>query len=116
MFKDKEEELRRLEAELLREEEQEAWDEEPEDWTEDDDWEEEEEEEEEEDWEAAPAPRIPDWRIYNADRLDEDLEEFSEQVYDPGRRARGRWVAAGALILLAGVLLALAFLAARFGG
>ena len=131
MFKDKEEALRRLEAELLQEEEEqeesEAWEEE--DWEEDPEeaWdgdpdEEEEEDQDEEDEEDGPyeAPahryRVPHGRAYNADRVDEDLEEFSEKIYNADKRSRGRWIAAGVLIVLAAVLLVLAFLAARYGG
>ncbi len=110
MFKDKEEALRRLEVELLREEEEELqeaedeWEEQPEDW----------EEEESEDWEEEEV--YLEVHAYNSDRLDEDLEDFSRQVYDPDRQTGARWVAAGAMIALAAVLLVLAFFAARYLG
>ena len=130
MFKDKEEALRRLEAELLREEEEEkasdgAYDEE--DYEEDYDEEEYDEEEydpddeeTEEDWEEEPArqgmPRgmVSRVKAYNSDALEADLDEYSRKVYKA--RSRGRWVAAIALILLAALLLVLAFFAARNGG
>ena len=120
-FKDKEEALRRLEAELLREEE-EAWEEEEyeEEYEEGEDWEEAAAEDPEEtDWdesEGSPAAyRVP-YRAYNTDHVDGDLDAYGEEVYSAGKRSRGRWIAAGALIVLAAVLLVLAFLFARYGG
>lgn len=126
-FKDKEEALRRLEAELLREEEEaweeESWEEEEyeEEYEEGEDWEEEAaaEDPEETDWdesEGSPAAyRVP-YRAYNTDHVDGDLDAYGEEVYSAGKRSRGRWIAAGALIVLAAVLLVLAFLFARYGG
>jgi hypothetical protein len=134
MFKDKEEALRRLEAELLREEEEEeasdgAYDEEDyeADYDEDrydEEYDEEEydpdDEETEEDWEEEPArqgmPRgmVARVKAYNSDALEADLDEYSRKVYKA--RSRGRWVAAIALILLAALLLVLAFFTARNGG
>lgn len=102
MFKDQEEALRRLEAELLREEEEELQEAE-------DEW-----EEQPQNWEEEEA--YPDVYAYNSDRLDEDLENFSRRVYDPDRQASGRWAVAGALIALTAVLLVLAFFAARYLG
>ena len=127
-FKDKEEALRRLEAELLQEEEtpeveydEEAYDEE---YDEDEAYEEEYDEEEydeedsEEDWVVEAPRRLPGGlagrvKVYNTDALEADLDEYSQKVYRS--RSRGRWVAAVALILLAALLLVLAFFAARNG-
>ena len=133
MFKDKEEALRRLEAELLQEEEEEETPdgEYDEDYDEDasdgeyeaDEYEEDDEDseygEEEEAWEEEPVrhtmPHAVAARVkaYNADALEADLDEYSRKVYRA--RSRGRWAAAIALILLAAVLLTLAFFAARYG-
>lgn len=122
-FKDKEEALRRLEAELLQEEEtpEEEYDEEAydEEYDEDEAYEEEyDEEDSEEDWEEEAPRRLPGWmagrvKVYNTDALEADLDEYSQKVYRS--RSRGRWVAAVALILLAALLLVLAFFAARNG-
>ena len=112
-FKDKEEALRRLEAELLQEEEtpEEEYDEEAYD-------EEYDEEDSEEDWEEESPRQLPGWmagrvKVYNTDALEADLDEYSQKVYRS--RSRGRWVAAVALILLAALLLVLAFFVARNG-
>ena len=127
-FKDKEEALRRLEAELLQEEEtpeeeydEEAYDEEyDEEYDEDEAYEEEyDEEDSEEDWEEESPRQLPGWmagrvKAYNTDALEADLDEYSQKVYRS--RSRGRWVAAIALILLAALLLVLAFFVARNGG
>ena len=117
-FKDKEEALRRLEAELLQEEEtpEEEYDEE---YDEDEAYEEEyDEEDSEEDWEEESTRQLPGWmagrvKVYNTDALEADLDEYSQKVYRS--RSRGRWVAAVALILLAALLLVLAFFVARNG-
>ena len=123
-FKDKEEALRRLEAELLQEEEtpEEEYDEEAydEEYDEDEAYEEEyDEEDSEEDWEEESPRQLPGWmagrvKVYNTDALEADLDEYSQKVYRS--RSRGRWVAAVALILLAALLLVLAFFVARNGG
>ena len=123
-FKDKEEALRRLEAELLQEEEtpEEEYDEEvyDEEYDEDEAYEEEyDEEDSEEDWEEESPRQLPGWmagrvKVYNTDALEADLDEYSQKVYRS--RSRGRWVAAVALILLAALLLVLAFFVARNGG
>ena len=130
MFKDKEEALRRLEAELLQEEEEETPDgeyEEDEEYGEEDyeeDYEEDDYEADEEDsdgeyWEEEePVRQMPRGmaarvKAYNTDALEADLDEYSRKVYKA--RSRGRWIAAVALILLASVLLVLAFFAARYG-
>ena len=123
-FKDKEEALRRLEAELLQEEEtpEEEYDEEvyDEEYDEDEAYEEEyDEEDSEEDWEEEAPRQLPGWmagrvKVYNTDALEADLDEYSQKVYRS--RSRGRWVAAVALILLAALLLVLAFFVARNGG
>ena len=109
MFRDQKEELQRLQEALLQEEEDadREWEEE--------DWEEEEEdpEEWEEDWqEQEPA----NYRAYNSDRLDTDLEDFSREVYESKKSTVGRWLAAGLLLILAAILLALAFFAERILG
>ena len=116
MFKDRQEELRRLEEALLAEEAEEQWEAEEteeaeEDWAEED-WEAEDIAEE---W-SAKKRRLPYVHAYNADRLDEDVEEFSRQIDTPAGKNRGRWIAAILLVLLAALLLTLAFLLALFQG
>ena len=105
MFKDQQEELRRLEAELLREEEEDAL---PLDEDEEEEW-----EAEEDIWDSQEEP---DYRVYNSDRLDADVEDFGYQIREHGNRTRGRWTVALLLILLAALLLVLAFFLARFMG
>ena len=99
MFRDRKEELDRLEAALL--------DADNEDTAPD-------EEEFFEEEEEADAP-LPDFDAYNSDVTDEDLEEYSETVYDGGRRSPLGALAV-VLVLLTGVLLALAWWLLKYGG
>ena len=98
MFRDREEELDRLEAALLEQEE------------EDEEYEEDEEEYEEYDEEA-----LPDFDAYNADTVDEDLEEFSETVYQGSGKSPLGFLAV-LLILVSGLLLGLAWFLLKQGG
>lgn len=101
MFRDREEELDRLEAALLESEEEEACASE-----------EEEELPEDEEYEEA---YLPDFDAYNNDTTDEDLEEFSEAVYE-GRKRSPLGALAVLLVLLCAVLLALAWWLLKTGG
>lgn len=107
MFKDKDEELKRL-SRLLQEEEP---DEAPE---------EDEEEFEEEVPEEAPviyhnfANQYGRARIYNTDTSDTDLDEYSDQVYEPKKKTSMLVLIAIALALAAGIMGVLAFWAARY--
>lgn len=114
MFRDREEELRRLEEELLAQEEyeEEIGDEEYDDENDfdEDDFDQEYEEEEE-----APAQTVrkQNYRIYNGDKkLDVDLEAFSEDVRAGRRRSLLPWV----FILLTAALLLLGYLYLKQGG
>ena len=135
MFKDKKQELERLQAALLEEEEEIPEEEVDEDWEESEaDWEETEEdwEESEEDWEESEA----DWeeteeqdmdptrvysnfsggfgRIYNNDIADEDLEDYSQQVYSGKKQRSNLGLCAIALCLVAAILGVLAWWIIRF--
>ena len=96
MFRDREEELVRLEAALLEQEEE---------VEEDEEYEEEEYEEE----------ALPDFDAYNADVVDEDLEEFSETVYQGSGKSPLGFLAV-LLILVSGLLLGLAWFLLKQGG
>ena len=96
MFRDREEELDRLEAALLEQEEE---------VEEDEEYEEEEYEEE----------ALPDFDAYNADVVDEDLEEFSETVYQGSGKSPLGFLAV-LLILVSGLLLGLAWFLLKQGG
>ena len=94
MFRDRDEELDRLEAALQEDPEEELSEEEYED-------------EEEED--------LPDFDAYNSDTTDGDLEEFSEAVYEGNRKSRLGLLA----FMLAAVCVMLAILAfclLKYGG
>ena len=99
MFRDREEELGRLEAALQEAEEEE-------DLPEDEEYEEDDEEEEDD---------LPDFDAYNSDVTDEDLEEFSDTVYEGSRKSR-LGLLAFMLAVLCVVLLALAFCLLKYGG
>ena len=96
MFRDREEELDRLEAALLEQEEE---------VEEDEEYEEDEYEEE----------ALPDFDAYNADVVDEDLEEFSETVYQGSGKSPLGFLAV-LLILVSGLLLGLAWFLLKQGG
>ena len=92
MFRDRKEELDRLEAALQASEEEcsqeEAFSEEE---------------------------TLPDFDAYNSDLTDEDLEEYSEAVYE-GSRPKGLGLLAFLLAALSVVLLALAWWLLKYGG
>ena len=121
MFKDKKEELERLQSALLEEEEDlpdevdEEWEESAQDWeaADTDDWE-----------EDAPAdmdatqvyPDLSDSyeRIYNNDTADTDLEDYSQQIYSGRKRQSNLGLCAIALCLIAAILGVLAWWIIRF--
>ena len=98
MFRDRDEELNRLEAALQENEEEEAFSE--------------EEEYEEDDEEVSD---LPDFKAYNSDITDEDLEEFSESVYEGSKKSH-LGLLAFMLAVLSIVLLALAWCLMKYGG
>lgn len=55
------------------------------------------------------------YRAYNTDRTDEDLEEFSQQVYSPKKKGLAGLVIT-ALLLTAAIFAVLCYLVLRFGG
>ena len=104
MFRDREEELQRLEEELL------AAEEEPEEYEEELDEEEYEEYEEAED-EVVSAP-VRGYKVYNSDRCDVNLEQFSKDV----ERGRRGGCLAGLFALLTAVFVLLLYLYLKQGG
>ena len=91
MFRDAKEELQRLEEELLEAEEQPG-------------------EELEEDYVNQSA----DCRVYNSDRTDVDLEEFSQQVRETEKSLTG-WVVL-AFVLMTGIVCVLGYWVLRYLG
>ena len=132
MFHDAQEELKRLEAELLAEEDSPV--QEPESPAQDD-----LPEEDDLDILLAQTQRIetPEgasvyrnysndygkslrnyasgYKAYNTDKTDEDLEEFSQQVYSPRKKGLTGLVVT-ALLLTAAIFAVLCYLVVRFGG
>ena len=104
MFKDKEEELKRL-SQILQDEEDEA--EEPELM-------EEPPEKEEPVIYHNYANQYGRIRIYNNDTADTDLEEYSDEVYEPKKKTSLLVLTAIALALAAGIMGVLAWWAARY--
>lgn len=101
MFRDKDEELARLEEELLEKEEPE---------------EEEELAPEDPDEESeAYVNYANNYKAYNADKADLDLEEFSEEVYTPTPH-RHMGLLTAIMLLLAGILLVLGWWLVRYMG
>lgn len=86
MFRDKEEELRRLEEALLE-------DDTPE--------------------EEMPAPQQA-YAAYNNDDCDVDLEEYSQEVYEKPKSPYGLW--AFLLLLMTALLCLLGYCILRYGG
>lgn len=127
MFKDKREELERLEAQLRLEEEQEAleeaYHEEFDDITEEDydGFEEEEEDLDQFEEEVTQlyrnySNRYGQVRGYNTDDSDIDLDEYSEEVRQPKKRSDILVLSAIAMALLAGIFAVLAWWAVRLLG
>lgn len=123
MFKDKREELERLEAQLRLEEEQDALEEacyEEFDDEEDDDGFEEEGldqfEEEVTQLYRNYSNRYGRVRGYNTDDSDIDLDEYSEEVRQPKKRSDLLVLSAIAMALLAGIFAVLAWWAVRLLG
>ena len=103
MFKDKQEELERLEAQLLQE-----------------DVEEDLPDGEQEEAEEVPPVIYHNYsndygrRIYNTDTADMDLEEYSDEVYEPRKRSDVLVLSAIALALVGAILGVLAWWVARY--
>ena len=97
MFRDRDEELNRLEAALQ------------------DDGDEELPEEEYEEEEDQEEDTLPDFDAYNSDITDDDLEEFSEAVYE-GSQKRRLGLLAFMLAVVCIVLAALAICLLKYGG
>ena len=128
MFRDRDEELRRLEEALLEEEEEEQKQRIEEEIEEErqkarrDEAEEEEEDDisfyqpdDTEDDEADTFPNYANnYRAYNSDRVDVDLDEYSEQVRQEPKR--GSCLLTLALILLCGILVMLILFLLKFQG
>ena len=98
MFRDRDEELDRLEAALQEAEEEEAFS---------------EEEEYEEDCEEESD--LPDFDAYNSDITNGDLEEYAEEVYE-GRKKSRLGLLAFLLVVLCIVLAILAWCLLKYGG
>lgn len=105
MFRDRDEELERLNRQLLEEENEKNCEEEEE-------YEDSGEYEDEYEEESDPQP---DYNAYNADSTDVDLEEFCCQLDESPRKPTARFVAVF-FFLGAIVLLVLAFLLAHHRG
>ena len=121
MFRDKDQELERLTQALLEEDDDEDLEEyeDPEECEDLEDFEEEEEyldesDSEEEDWieELYPTPR--DYRAYNTDITDTDLDTYSEEVHSGKRGISG--LAFLVWLLTMGVAVAVLYLFLRYGG
>ena len=117
MFRDKEEELQRLEQLLAEteEEDQDEFDEEEyEEDFDDEDFDEEEGLREFSDDTDATAlfPSHRDIRVYNSDKTDVDIEKYSDDVFSGGRRPGLPWVFAA----LTAVVLLMLYLALKQGG
>ena len=102
MFRDADEELARLEAALMESEGEEETPSEEEEFFEEEEYEEEEK-------------YLPDFDAYNNDTTDEDLEQFSETVYQ-GHKSGPLGLLAVVLVLLCLVLFALAWWLMKYGG
>ena len=123
MFKDTDEELSRLSSELLKEEdESEEYDEEY-----DEDYEEDYEEEAifpEYDYEDTRAAQDPvayqnysnGYRAYNSDDCDEDLDAFSEDVYEAEEERSNTGLVILACVLASMLALVMLFMALKYKG
>ena len=126
MFKDTEKELRRLEAELLAEEEE--YDQEQ-DWEED--WEEGSEDEDlltdreldvllEDTRVIGTAPVYQNHannygnRVYNADRLEQDVQDFSDELLEQPQERRSAGLVLLACLLAVGILCVAVWWVARY--
>jgi len=54
-------------------------------------------------------------RVYNADRTDEDLQQFAEQVRDGGKKSLTGWIITAA-VLAAGIAAVVIWWIIRYGG
>ena len=117
LFKDKDEALKRLDQ-LLREE---ADEEEPEEEFDEDEFEDDLDEDDLDEDEPEEEVIYHNYsnnygrnRVYNADRTDTDLEEFSDQVYQPKKRRELLVLTAIALALVGAIMGVLAWWVARY--
>ena len=108
MFKDKEEELKRLQQLLQEADEEEEPEEEFEEAVVD------EEPEEEPVIYHNYANRYGRVRIYNNDTADRDLDSFSEEVYAPKKKTNILVLVAIAMTLVAGIMGVLSWWAVKF--
>ena len=99
MFRDRSEELARLEAEPREEDEFED-----EDYEEYEDEEYEDEDYEDEDYEDDYTPVTEGYEIYNTDDTDEDLEAFAQEVRAPKRGGFTAFLAVLLCLLTLGLL------------
>ena len=110
MFRDTEEELQRLEEELLAADEEELDEEEldEEEYDEEEDFDEEyDDDEDDEDFEEEDeviVPALKGYKVYNSDRCDVNLDRYSEDVYRGRRSGCLAWVFAGLTVALLVVL------------
>lgn len=115
MFKDKDEELRRLEA-LLQEEEEDEQLLEEEGLSEDTIFLPQFPEPEEDDIDRAYMEHTQVFSAYNADQTDTDLEEFSDEVWEGNPRPGISPLVVVACIITTGIVLAILYLLLRYGG
>ena len=123
MFRDREEELERLQAELLEEEEQETAEELLEEETVEQLLEGEEQGENPEvyrnfsnDYGSSLRNFASGYKAYNTDKVDADLEELSRDVMEPPRKKRNGCLPAFLFFLLTAALLAVLWFVAKKEG
>lgn len=113
MFRDKDQELERLTQALLEEEDEDP-EEEYEDLEEEYEDFEDESDLDEEDWEEELYVHPRDYRAYNTDITDTDLDAYSEEVHRGKRGLSG--LAILAWLLTMGIALVFMYLFLRYGG
>ena len=120
MYRDKQEELERLEKELLAEEEPENEEDMAEAF------------EEEEDFAIGDAPAVyqnysnnygkdlrnfaSGYQAYNADKVDTDIEEFSQEVLEDAPASAPLWIPVLLTVLIAVVVIAIVWIVFGVGG
>lgn len=119
MYKDAKEELKRLEEALLEEEEEQQAETEAD--TDIDELLEQTKEileqasDETQVFHWQPEELIQSGRVYNADKTDEDLQQFSEQVRNGGKKNLTGWIVTAA-VLAAGIVAVVIWWILRYGG
>lgn len=118
MFRDKKEELRRLEEELLLEEQMEEEEAQSEEEEEEEELLDDEQDfgEETEETYYNYSNRYGQIRTYNSDRTDEDLDVFSEEVYEGNDRGGIGGLTLLAVFLLVAMVFVLGWFYLRFKG